>query len=161
MALGHEPRKSLSDRWLVWLESNRHHYHSNFTPERFRNSVHTAVFSVLSEIARESDIEFEAKGNSENKLKDLSGRLYGFSFDKLEESMKPVMQEQNDLYRNYKTLRDQRSQEDWATSWDHLKVFLFRTATALMIAGVVLLTGYLSQRYGIPVPMVRMTPGAT
>jgi cytosine/uracil/thiamine/allantoin permease len=49
--------------------------------------------------------------------------------------------------------------DDWATSWDHVKILIFWAASTLMIAAVVLATGYFAHEWGIPLPMLRPLVG--
>jgi hypothetical protein len=51
-----------------------------------------------------------------------------------------------------------RRQEDWADSVDRLKLLLYRVATTMCIAAVVLGTSYLAHRWGIPLPLLRLAP---
>lgn len=52
-------------------------------------------------------------------------------------------------------LSDLRRQENWSNSWDHAKTLIYRTATTLMIAGVILMTSFFAQQWGIPLPTLR------
>ena len=53
-------------------------------------------------------------------------------------------------------LANERKQETWADLFDRASSLAFRMLTALGIAAVVLLTGYLAQTWRIPLPMLRL-----
>lgn len=58
------------------------------------------------------------------------------------------------------TLLDERKQEQWANLRDHLRSLIFRTLTTLMIAGIVLGTGWMAKAYEIPLPLLRLGAGS-
>lgn len=62
------------------------------------------------------------------------------------------------IHRQWDTLRDLRRQHNWATTWDYTKMFLSRTAQAVMIAVVVLFASYWAKELGIPLPYFRIAP---
>ena len=59
------------------------------------------------------------------------------------------------VHRRQAELSDLRQQENWSNSWDHAKTLIYRTATTLMIAAVILMTSFFAQQWGIPLPMLR------
>ena len=53
--------------------------------------------------------------------------------------------------------KDFRKQEARADTVARMKALVFRVVTTAAIAGVVLLTGYIAQKYSIPLPMLKTT----
>lgn len=51
-------------------------------------------------------------------------------------------------------LKDLRKQEDWADAWEKVRLLIFRIATTIAVAGIVLTTYWLAQRWGINMPMM-------
>lgn len=66
-----------------------------------------------------------------------------------------VMQKYREFYERWQQLADMRRVEDWADLWEKVRFLIFRTATAIMIAAVVLLTAAAAQHFGIPLPAIR------
>lgn len=58
-------------------------------------------------------------------------------------------------YRMWKVLADERRQHSRAITIDHLKLFASRLVYAIMIACVVLATGYVAKIFDIPLPLFR------
>jgi len=58
-------------------------------------------------------------------------------------------------YRMWKGLADERRQHSRAITIDHIKLFVSRLVYAVMIASVVLGTGYVAKLFDIPLPMLR------
>lgn len=52
---------------------------------------------------------------------------------------------------------NEKLQQERADTWQIIKFLTFRILTALSIAGVILLTGYLAQKYNIPLPLLRLS----
>lgn len=69
-----------------------------------------------------------------------------------------IRQSYNSLLSQYDQLIDARRQEDLMDFWAHVRSLLFRVLTALGIAAVVLLTGWLAQMLQIPLPAFRVPP---
>lgn len=57
-------------------------------------------------------------------------------------------------------LLDERQQEQWANLRDHIRSLIFRALTTLMIAGIVLGTGWMAKAYEIPLPLLRLGAGS-
>ncbi len=62
------------------------------------------------------------------------------------------------MHRRYLRLIDLSRQSAREATWHWCKVVFFRTLTAVGIAAVVLATGWISHKYHIPLPMLRL-PG--
>ena len=62
------------------------------------------------------------------------------------------------MYSEHSKIEALRKNEDWADTREYLKVFLFRMATAIGIAAVVLATGAIAQWLSIPIPLLRLAP---
>lgn len=62
------------------------------------------------------------------------------------------------LHLQWSRYADERRQHNWATTWDYAKMFLSRTAQAVMIAVVVLYASYWAKELGIPLPHFRIAP---
>lgn len=62
------------------------------------------------------------------------------------------------MWKDRQILFDQRKQEDWADVREKARFLIFRSALALMIMAVVLLTAYLSKRWDLPLPLMRSLP---
>lgn len=62
------------------------------------------------------------------------------------------------LHAQWSELRDKQKQHNWATTRDYLKLFASRTASAVMIAIVVLAASYCAKELGIPLPYFRIAP---
>jgi hypothetical protein len=58
-------------------------------------------------------------------------------------------------HRMWSELADLKRQHSRAITIDHVKLFLSRLLYAVMIAAVVLATGYLAKLWDIPLPMLR------
>jgi hypothetical protein len=70
--------------------------------------------------------------------------------------LKKMLNHYNSVYRRWEELQDKRKQEDWATTWDYVKLFTWRTAQGVMIAVIVLATAYVADKLEIPLPLLRL-----
>jgi hypothetical protein len=57
----------------------------------------------------------------------------------------------------FKNVIDARKQEDWADSREKFRLFVFRMATGIGLAAILLFTYWFADRLGIPMPL-RMPP---
>lgn len=154
-----DPKKQLVDRWLEKMEKISVNYLPILSHDELNKEILDTIASTMYGVLKQEG--HEPPPNCDTKsIMDAFEKLHpGFSRDLLESQVRDrFYMRQKSLYEAYEKLKDTRRQENWATSWDHLKALLFRTATALMIALVVLFTGYVSKIYEIPVPMLRMIP---
>jgi hypothetical protein len=151
-----EPKGTLKERWLASLEELRKTISQDILPSselkpRLR-SIMAYTAMVIAKKHRIEEIPYETR-----QVDDTASYLereYPELFK--DDSFIATLQKHLDHTNNSNAkLLDKRRQEDWASSWDHLKVFLYRTATTVMIAGVVLLAGYLAKQWEIPLPMLR------
>lgn len=76
--------------------------------------------------------------------------------DLVRERKRELTSRYSQLLGQYETLRSDRRNEDWANSVDHFKTLLYRFASGIMVVFLVLLCGYLSQRFAIPIPVLRV-----
>ncbi len=143
-----KPPRSLSDTWVVWLKEHTNRY----IPNDDLDALLDALLVRSIRVVVEDDGRNQFRGKAENEVIALARERYEKrlfdAYENLSSGFKRLNNERCDL-------RDKRRQENWATTWDHAKTFFFRTITTVMIAGVVLFTGYLAQRWQIPLPMLR------
>lgn len=60
------------------------------------------------------------------------------------------------LHDSYKDWMITRDQENWANSQDHRKALIYRIASAIAFAGLLLAVGFLADQWGIPLPLLRL-----
>lgn len=143
--------KKLADAWMEHVNARKH----NMSPslKEFEARIEQLIFGVAVSVAKDGARGDLLSANHEDAIHIMKQRYAGLF------AQSGYVQTVEHFYKltheNEAYLCDSRKQEDWATSWDHAKTFIFRMITTLMIAGVILLTGYLAQHWGIPLPMLR------
>ncbi|MEO7622901.1 MAG: hypothetical protein ABIS30_07520 [Gallionella sp.] len=153
--------KSLTDSWLKSIQTKVDE--SIPDPSRFNDQFDNLLVELARAVAEDSGRQELLKNpyNTKKQIRERYSNLFDSHDEESINSWQPdgfkhkLKKSYAAVFYSEKYLSDTRRQEDWATSWDHFKAFLFRLLTAIMIAGVVLATGYYANRIGIPIPMLR------
>jgi len=146
--------RSFRKYWVSLITERHKAFEGIQTTTEFENQIKSLVNSLVNSIA--ADI---ANGNY-NNLDTQQAKA------KIKERNKSIFEENGKIdqcTKRYKTchswlsdLLTLRIQEDWATTWDHVKNFLFKTITAIMLAAVILGTAYIANQLGILIPSIRV-----
>lgn len=143
-----ETRK-LSVLWLGTIESRAR----TTDPEGFGNAVDLLTDELIRQVA--NDV---MQPGERSRLEQVVQAMRSKHSNIVDQITRDVKAPYKNLYESHERLTDQKRQHDWATTVDHVKVFLWRTAQAIAFAGIVLGTAYLAHRWGIPLPLSRLIP---
>ena len=144
--------RQLRTTWLEYLRSNR--MFSPTTPQGFEQLVHRHVNALTKDILNNLT---SLKPEQRSEIEEKANRLRNARLADPASGFKQLTDTYSNLHSHWKHLSNERRQHDWATTVDHLKVFVWRTAQAAMIAIIVLMTAYTADRLGIPLPLLRLT----
>jgi hypothetical protein len=147
--------RRLSDRWVEQLKHPTERIDAMTTPQRFEDHLNELVSQSVNDLARESAAD-RFRGMSAEQIV----QKFWDEHPRYRTSQNGPAQSLNSMYskayQRATKLGDIRRQENWATSCDHVKFLLFRSALALAIMFVVLLTGHLAQEWGVVLPGLRV-----
>lgn len=147
------PVKSIADRWLKTLDDinvpGRQH---RVPPEDFNNSFDQFAAQLARNVAKDPN-PLDSSWDDEKMIAQLKKRYAGFFMQGGQ--VTGIKNWYSVAYDLQKELSDKRRQENWSNSWDHAKTILYRTLTTIMIAAVILATGFLAKLWEIPIPMLR------
>ena len=146
--------RSFKKYWVDLITKREQSFAGIQTPADFDSQLKSTINTLVNSIA--NDI---VNGNLNiTDTKELKSKIH--------ERNKNVFEPNGKLdqcVNRYKTCHDWlsdilnlRIQEDWATTWDHVKNLLFKTITAIMLAAVILGTAYIANQLGILIPSIRV-----
>lgn len=69
-----------------------------------------------------------------------------------------VLKYYKQAYERHQSVRFGSRVEFWAAFKDRLQALVFRMATGIGIAAIILATGWLAQHWNIPIPLLRIVP---
>jgi len=142
--------RQLRSTWTGWLQKHRGEFAA---PRDFNRTVDDQVTAVLR-LALQTAKPGISPGEIANVLATLP-QNHSATFDNLNSAIKS---QYANLFTHYHRIVDERRQHDWATTVDHIKFFVWRTAQAIAFAAVVLGTAYLAQVLGITFTLTRLIP---
>lgn len=148
--------RQLRDTWMSALEGKlaRFAQRQRVEPKEFSNRLNRLCDELVTNMRNAVE--------QETKNKDLADRVrarfedqYGRVWERDGEIGK-LRQEYRKVHDQRAALASERKQQDWATTWDYGKAFLWRTAQAIAFAIVILGASLVADRYGIPIPLLRI-----
>lgn len=152
-----EQKGTLKERWMAKHQLMAGHFDDSAHWGTIKSLTYQETARVIQCInTNESESEVTKMGDAE-LIREFVERRFPADDSPYSRELKAVFDR---IAKHYKIMLDARKQEDWASSMDHMKTFLYRTATTLMIAAVVLGTAFLSKQWDIPLPMLRSLAGA-
>ena len=114
---------------------------ARFNVKEYESDWQNTVARAVHEELRELDIK---------QKEEIEKRL----IDKIQSSN--AVGSYNRIAEEFYELIDLRKQEVWADFVERFRLLLFRVLTAVGIATVVLVTGYIANKLGIPLPLLRI-----
>ena len=140
-------RDSFLQRWDTDWKMRRTNAAYKSTKE-FRDNISAFANDLVREAARALNVEPES----------LRGSIERQNHAILHARINDIVSSYTHARNEVTYLHSEKFRVDWATSWDHFKFLLYRVATAIGIAAVILGTAMVADRYEIPLPLLRLTP---
>lgn len=147
------PIAGLKGKWLEAIQSGLTAVQVRGSPDDFSARINNLLADVVVSVSRD-DTRIPTGASQAECLAFIRTRYSGLFGNNGQ--VDEVCEWYAAAHARQAKLSDVRRQEDWATFWDHARTFLFRTMTTVMIAAVVLTTGYLAHQWDIPLPMLRI-----
>ncbi|MAC35648.1 MAG: hypothetical protein CME38_18900 [Haliea sp.] len=144
---------TLWERWKSSLERLKS------TPRGFAVNVRPESRDLIPEKEKQEikdrikDLERTIQQHFDPKPSGNPARELNRQLEQLESHITHISATRHETERVINRLKDFRKQEDWADSWEKLRLFIFRLAAAIGFAAVVLATYWLAQKWNIPMPM--------
>ncbi len=145
--------KSLKDKWpeIVTL-------HGHWTPtteDKFDQNLHELIDLATRIVSEKIESgEFEPLKQSKYIPERITNLLK--SNDHYINRLDNLRVNYRDVVRRYIDLSNNRKQTDWANTWDHLKNWVYRTATGITLAAIILGTVIIADGLGLQIPLIRM-----
>ena len=142
--------KNITSKWPETMKRMQNRHPGYMKPNVFNDLYGNIIVGLIKSLDSNCIKEFQV---ADNDGRELLGKKLGDTGQS--EQFKSIFANYSNLYDRYKSLTDTKKQEESTVTWDHVKTLFFRTLTTLMIAVVVLATGYIAHRYEIPLPLLR------
>lgn len=145
--------RSLKERWYDYVAMDIRKWKMEYPPEQFVQLVDGTINDVLEVLS--SDLQGQDfQHRSKQEIKELLDSK-GINSDRIG-GLKKIKGRYNSLWNLHVGFIELRRQEDWANTWDQLKTLTYRTFYGIVIATIVLGTGYVSGELDIPLPLLRL-----
>lgn len=140
--------KAFNERWYDFIDG----YKSRLTvvdPDNVKEALIGRTIDCVNNI-RNSDPNRLAKMKEDDFIEDLTAAV---SKDQSFHNHLEDFRKQNEFLQELKTTR---REYDWADSVTHVRNMIYRIATAIGIATVVVVTYWVAHKLEIPLPLLRM-----
>ena len=146
---------TLWDRWKERLAELKRLGHPSFnvTPDSHKGLSEAQRKAALDPVQEIRDFISKNYTPNNETRKEQIARDWSTRLSALEEKMLYAEAAAMICRRGTETLLSARKQEDWADSWEKFRLFIFRMATGIGLAALVLITYWLANRWGIPMPL--------
>lgn len=152
--------KGLRESWSGYL--SKYQVPSDYKiidSHEFNAYIDTLLTALINDIS--SDIYEKRIPNSlkaPNEIADFLRKRHEGLLTTNPGQIRSLKRNYNSLYREYRNLVNRRKQDNWSSSIEHLKTLIYRILTMFVIVSGILLTGYLSKIWDIPIPIFRAIP---
>lgn len=145
--------RKLSDVWPKFLEGHLKLLLDSNKPDGFNRVQDHMLMNLISAVIHESDTD-RLRRLSKEELLDEVKREHKIQFqgDTAYFNLRAMYKK---AFNEKELLRNTKRQYEWSVTADHIKSLIFRAATAVVIAIVVLCTGYFAKILDIPLPLLR------
>lgn len=145
--------RQLRTTWIEYLEG--FNPSGAPKPDEFKANLTLAVNRLTEDSLRQV-----ANHVSADRYKDIEAAMFKVRDAVLQDDRAGIhasARHYESLHHQWSTLLDRRRQLDRATTWDHLKFFVWRTLQAMMIAVIVLATAIVAKELELPLPFFRLS----
>ena len=125
-------------------------------PDGFRKLLDGAADTIITHIREEMELAGLAAAQADEIIESYRARRAEFFQN--DGPIGQLMQDYSNLYIRCVSLLSERRQQNWATTWDYVKMYFSRTLQTVTIAAIILATGYTAKIWEIPLPLLRMVP---
>lgn len=152
-----EKVKGIVDRWVERVLNVDYLNHiPNKDSKHYEKALQELITLMLLSINNDENLRNDLK-NAKDKDDVIKAfqthQPYVFNNGGMYREVNRLYDDERKLARE---LLDRRRQENWATTRDHIKVFLFRVITAVVIGLVVLGINMLAHELGIPFTFIKV-----
>lgn len=123
-------------------------------PDGFRERLDGAANTIITHIREEMELIGLDGAQADTIIEGYRARRAEFF-----QSDGPIgllQREYANLHNHTGSLLNERRQQNWATTWDYVKMYFSRTLQTATIAAIILATGYAAKIWHIPLPLLRM-----
>lgn len=121
------------------------------TPEQFEDLVNRFVTEFATQAYNLPPEERRGINNLNEYIQEISQRN-----GNIQNTKRDMVEYYRSLHNSYKDWMIDRDQENWANSQDHRKALIYRIASGIAFAALLLGVGFLADLWDIPLPLLRL-----
>lgn len=148
--------RQLRDTWIASMKRMGHGVGYQH-PDGFSEKLEGVVNTIVTHIREEMEVNGLDGAQADAIIESYRAKRPQF-FQSNDGPIWRLKINYTNLYHHCESLLSERRQQNWATTWDYVKMYFSRTLQTATIAAIILATGYTAKIWEIPLPLLRMVP---